>query len=155
MTEAQAKKELAEEEEERLASGGVSLHAMSAGSFVAMGLDLEDAQCVVSRMCSCTILTHFEYKVSNSTASKGCYCPGHGKEGGWFDRATKPTSNPHTRLGEAPIHLHPWPSPVSEQHPRDRSLGSTQARSPRKGNNLVAFVPSNGCPPWHLFWETP
>jgi len=48
MTEAQAKKELAEEEEERLANGGSSLHATSAAEFVAMGLDLEHAQYVVS-----------------------------------------------------------------------------------------------------------
>jgi len=84
MTEAQAKKELAEEEEERLANGGVSLHAMSAGTFVAMGLDLEDAKCVVSKTCS-RILSNFYSKVSNSTASKECYCPCHGKEGGQFD----------------------------------------------------------------------
>lgn len=44
ITEAQAKKELAEEEERRLASGGTSLHATSAPAFVGMGLDLEEAQ---------------------------------------------------------------------------------------------------------------
>lgn len=44
MTEAQAKKELAEDEEKRLASGGVSLHATSASAFIIMGLELEDAQ---------------------------------------------------------------------------------------------------------------
>ena len=46
MTEAQAKKELAEEEERRLAAGGLSLHVTSAFRFIAMALDLEDAQYV-------------------------------------------------------------------------------------------------------------
>ena len=50
MTEAQVKKELAEEEEEQLANGGSSLHATSAAEFVAMGLDLEHAQYVVSNV---------------------------------------------------------------------------------------------------------
>lgn len=58
MTEAQAKKELAEKEEDRLASGGVSLHAMSAFNFVALGLDLEDSQYVVPKICPCA-LTNF------------------------------------------------------------------------------------------------
>lgn len=44
MTEAQAKKELAEEEKDRLASGGASLHSMSASSFVVMALEIEEAQ---------------------------------------------------------------------------------------------------------------
>jgi hypothetical protein len=44
MTEAQAKKELAEEEARRLAAGGVSLHATSASSFIVMGLEIEETQ---------------------------------------------------------------------------------------------------------------
>jgi hypothetical protein len=44
MTEAQAKKELAEEEEKLLAAGGSSLHATSPASFIVMGLEIEEAQ---------------------------------------------------------------------------------------------------------------
>ncbi|KAF9522288.1 hypothetical protein CPB83DRAFT_777307, partial [Crepidotus variabilis] len=44
MTEAKAKKELAAEEERRLADGGDSLHATSASTFIIMGLDIEDSQ---------------------------------------------------------------------------------------------------------------
>ncbi|KAF8956039.1 hypothetical protein BDZ97DRAFT_1764137 [Flammula alnicola] len=44
LSEMQVKKELAEEEERRLAAGGVSLHATSAWYFIQMGLDLEDTQ---------------------------------------------------------------------------------------------------------------
>ena len=57
MMETQAKKELAEEEEEQLAKGGVFLHAMSAANFVALGLELEDTQCVVPSTCS-SLLTN-------------------------------------------------------------------------------------------------
>jgi len=44
MTEAQAKKELVEDEERRLAAGGTSLHSTSASSFIVMALDIEDTQ---------------------------------------------------------------------------------------------------------------
>ncbi|KAF8868211.1 hypothetical protein CPB84DRAFT_1697097, partial [Gymnopilus junonius] len=47
MSEAQVKKELAEQEEQRLAAGGISLHEMSAPMFIQMALDLEEAQYVV------------------------------------------------------------------------------------------------------------
>jgi len=40
------RKELAKEEEERLANGGVSLHATSASAFVVLALELEEAQYV-------------------------------------------------------------------------------------------------------------
>ncbi|KDR84217.1 hypothetical protein GALMADRAFT_54716 [Galerina marginata CBS 339.88] len=50
LSEAQVKKELAEEEERRLAQGGVSLHATSAWSFFQMGLDLEDTQHRLKRL---------------------------------------------------------------------------------------------------------
>ena len=46
ISKAQVKKELAEEEEKRLASGGVSLHNTSAASFIVLGLEIEDTQCV-------------------------------------------------------------------------------------------------------------
>jgi len=35
---------LAEDEEKRLAAGGVSLHATSASSFIVMGLEIEEMQ---------------------------------------------------------------------------------------------------------------
>jgi hypothetical protein len=44
MTEARAKKELAEEEERRLAAGGTFLHATSPPSFIVMGLEIEEMQ---------------------------------------------------------------------------------------------------------------
>jgi hypothetical protein len=47
MTEAKARKELAEEEERRLAAGGSTLHATSASSFVIMGLEIEETQYVM------------------------------------------------------------------------------------------------------------
>ncbi|KDR65407.1 hypothetical protein GALMADRAFT_148720 [Galerina marginata CBS 339.88] len=50
LSEAQVKKELAEEEERRLAQGGVSLHATSAWSFIQMGLDLEETQHRLKRL---------------------------------------------------------------------------------------------------------
>jgi len=40
------RKELAQEEEARLAEGGVSLHTTSASVFVVLALELEEAQCV-------------------------------------------------------------------------------------------------------------
>ena len=49
ISEAQVKKELAEEEEKRLASGGVSLHNTSAASFIVLGLEIEDTQCIFHR----------------------------------------------------------------------------------------------------------
>ncbi|KDR81126.1 hypothetical protein GALMADRAFT_61075 [Galerina marginata CBS 339.88] len=50
ISEAQVKKEMADEEESRLAAGGVSLHATSAGTFVQLGLDLEDTQRRIRRL---------------------------------------------------------------------------------------------------------
>ena len=44
ITDAQVRKELALEEEVRLAGGGVSLHATSASEFVYLALELEDLQ---------------------------------------------------------------------------------------------------------------
>ena len=44
LTEAEVRKELNLDEERRLASGGVMLHGTSAGSFIMMGLDIEDTQ---------------------------------------------------------------------------------------------------------------
>jgi len=48
LTEAQAKKELAAEEEQRLASGGIALHSTNASAFVVMALEIEETQCVSS-----------------------------------------------------------------------------------------------------------
>ncbi|KAF8885404.1 hypothetical protein CPB84DRAFT_1750196 [Gymnopilus junonius] len=50
MSKAQIKKELAEEEERRIAEGGVSLHETLAAGFIQMGLDLEEAQCCLKRL---------------------------------------------------------------------------------------------------------
>ncbi|KDR83151.1 hypothetical protein GALMADRAFT_134646 [Galerina marginata CBS 339.88] len=50
LTEAQAKKELAEEEGRRLAAGGVALHATGPSAFLVMGLDIEDTQRRVRRL---------------------------------------------------------------------------------------------------------
>jgi hypothetical protein len=44
MTEAQAKKELVEDEERRLGAGGTSLHSTSASSFIIMALEIEETQ---------------------------------------------------------------------------------------------------------------
>ncbi|KDR65106.1 hypothetical protein GALMADRAFT_82273, partial [Galerina marginata CBS 339.88] len=44
LTEAQVKKDLAEEESHRLAAGGVALHATGPSAFIVMGLDIEDTQ---------------------------------------------------------------------------------------------------------------
>jgi hypothetical protein len=44
MTEAQAKKELAQEEESQRAAGGAPLHSTSASSFIIMGLEIEETQ---------------------------------------------------------------------------------------------------------------
>jgi len=46
MTEAEVRKEFAEEDEERLSAGEEYLHDMSALGFVILGLELEDFQCV-------------------------------------------------------------------------------------------------------------
>jgi hypothetical protein len=46
MTEAQAKKELAEDEEKWLAAGGMSLHSTCASSFIIMALEIEETQYV-------------------------------------------------------------------------------------------------------------
>ena len=44
MTEAQAKMELAKDEERRLRAGGEMLHATSASSFIGLGLEIEETQ---------------------------------------------------------------------------------------------------------------
>ena len=44
MTEAQARMELAKDEERRLAAGGELLHATSASSFIVLGLEIEEIQ---------------------------------------------------------------------------------------------------------------
>jgi hypothetical protein len=44
ITEAQAKMELAKDEERRLAAGGELLHATSASSFIVLGLEIEETQ---------------------------------------------------------------------------------------------------------------
>ncbi|KAJ3503439.1 hypothetical protein NLJ89_g8431 [Agrocybe chaxingu] len=54
ITEAKAKKELAEEEAQRLAAGGISLHATTAAMFIAMGLDIEEAQRRLQRLAKRT-----------------------------------------------------------------------------------------------------
>jgi len=46
MTEAEVRREFAEEDESRLAAGEKSLHDTSASSFVFLGIDLEDLQYV-------------------------------------------------------------------------------------------------------------
>ncbi|KAF8870835.1 hypothetical protein CPB84DRAFT_1692745 [Gymnopilus junonius] len=50
MSEAQIKKELAEEEERRIAEGGVSLHETLVAGFIQMGLDLEEVQRRLKRL---------------------------------------------------------------------------------------------------------
>ncbi|PPQ99597.1 hypothetical protein CVT26_009183 [Gymnopilus dilepis] len=50
ITEARAKKELAEEEEKRLAGGGIALHATSASSLISMGLEIEETQRRIQRL---------------------------------------------------------------------------------------------------------
>ncbi|KDR65173.1 hypothetical protein GALMADRAFT_82182, partial [Galerina marginata CBS 339.88] len=50
ITQAQARRELAEDEESWLADGGVALHDTSPSSFLIMGLDLEDMQRRVSKL---------------------------------------------------------------------------------------------------------
>ena len=50
ISEAQVKKELAEEEETHLATGGISLHNMSASAFIVLGLEIEETQCVFHRL---------------------------------------------------------------------------------------------------------
>ena len=54
ISEAQVKKELAEEEERCLAAGGISPHNTSAASFLVLGLEIEDTQCVLHRSSVCT-----------------------------------------------------------------------------------------------------
>lgn len=44
MSEAQAKKELAEEETRRVKAGGTVLHETSAHGFIVIGLELEESQ---------------------------------------------------------------------------------------------------------------
>lgn len=44
MTEAQAKKELAEEESERVKQGGASYHETPAATFLSTAIEIEDAQ---------------------------------------------------------------------------------------------------------------
>lgn len=46
MSEAQVRKELAEEEGTRLEQGGIAIHSTSASAFLVMGLELEDNQYV-------------------------------------------------------------------------------------------------------------
>jgi hypothetical protein len=58
LTEAQAKKELALEEECWLAGGGSALHTTSASGFVIMALEIEETQCVFSP-CKSTIPMRF------------------------------------------------------------------------------------------------
>jgi len=42
--ESQVRKDLAEEEQDRLEEGGISLHVTSAAVFIVHGLELEEAQ---------------------------------------------------------------------------------------------------------------
>ena len=53
MTEAQVRKELTDEHEERLARGEAAVHETSASGFLVLGLELEEAQYVVSYEISC------------------------------------------------------------------------------------------------------
>jgi len=46
ISESQVRKELAEEERDRIEQGGVALHVTSASAFIIHGLELEDAQYV-------------------------------------------------------------------------------------------------------------
>lgn len=48
LTEAKVQKELAEEEERRLAAGGIALHETTALSFLVLGMELEESQYVTS-----------------------------------------------------------------------------------------------------------
>ncbi|PPQ81774.1 hypothetical protein CVT26_010082 [Gymnopilus dilepis] len=52
ISEAQVRKQLAAEEESRLKSGGVSLNNISASSFIALGLEIEEFQRRVKRLAS-------------------------------------------------------------------------------------------------------
>ena len=52
LSEAQVRKELAEEEASRLQKGGMAMHSMSASAFLMMGLELEDNQCVYNNLVS-------------------------------------------------------------------------------------------------------
>lgn len=44
LTEAKVQKELAQEEDSRLAAGGTSLHTTSPGSFLTLAMELEELQ---------------------------------------------------------------------------------------------------------------
>jgi hypothetical protein len=48
MTEAEVRKEFAEDDKVRLSAGEESLHDISPSAFVFLGLELEDLQCVIS-----------------------------------------------------------------------------------------------------------
>jgi len=48
LTEAEVRKEFAEEDERRLSDGEVSQHATSASAFVLLGIELKDLQCIFS-----------------------------------------------------------------------------------------------------------
>lgn len=50
LSEAQVRKELAEEEASRLQKGGMAMHSTSASAFLVMGLELEDNQCVYNTL---------------------------------------------------------------------------------------------------------
>jgi hypothetical protein len=52
MTEAEVRKEFAEEDEARLSEGEGSLHDTSASSFIFLGIEIEDFQCVFNPLLS-------------------------------------------------------------------------------------------------------
>ncbi|KAF8057953.1 hypothetical protein FPV67DRAFT_1676638 [Lyophyllum atratum] len=62
ISEAEVRKELAEEEKERVSSGGVSLHEMSASAFLVLGLDLEDSQRRIRKLAITGIQPHTSHQ---------------------------------------------------------------------------------------------
>ena len=84
MTEAEVRKEFAEDDEARLSTGEESLHDISLSAFIFLGLELEDLQCVFSFLLGAMIFilynTHrrrIQREAKNTTADATAQQSGH------------------------------------------------------------------------------
>ncbi|PPQ81349.1 hypothetical protein CVT26_014500 [Gymnopilus dilepis] len=121
ITEAQAKKELAAEEEKRLAEGGVALHGTSASSFISLGLEIEESQRRVARLAAGV--------TSNATARQ---------EGGLLEQRNQLTARIRTWEQLLPVYM----PGLLQYRSKLRENGTDADSVPGQPENVPLYLPS-------------
>ncbi|PPQ77567.1 hypothetical protein CVT26_006159 [Gymnopilus dilepis] len=120
ITEAQAKKELATDEEKRLSDGGAVLHSTSAPAFVSLGLEIEETQRRLRRLAQ---------NISTQATAR--------KEGGLTEQRNQLTARIRAWEQLLPIYL-----PGLLQYQMDRRAAGEEDAIPEHAEDHPVWLPS-------------